>query len=150
MIVGLTSGIVAEWGKRVGKGLAPICSFQPPNSSLVVAISSAVMAESLGDQIAKLPDVDESAPTLILSDPRTLINVFGIDYKRFNAALSQGFIFFAPDVPSRIPTKPIADDIIAQTRHIKVGDTVTLVKSPLLHHFRHRRPRQRRALLYSP
>jgi len=124
MIVGLTSGIVAEWGKRV-EGVGADLLVQPPNSSIFFAFSSAVMAESLGDQIAKLPDVDESAPTLILSDPRTLINVFGIDYKRFNA-LSQGFIFRAGR-PFQAPDEALADDIIAQTRHIKVGDTVTLV-----------------------
>src|SRR4029077_12850243 len=91
LIVGLTSGIVAEWGKRV-EGVGADLLVQPPNSSIFFAFSSAVMPESLGDQIAKLPDVDESAPTLILSDPKSLIIVYGIDYKRFNA-LSQGFIF---------------------------------------------------------
>src|ERR1700758_3402205 len=70
MIVGLTSGIVAEWGKRV-EGVGADLLVQPPNSSIFFAFSSAVMAESLGDQIAQLPDVDESAPTLILSDPKS-------------------------------------------------------------------------------
>src|SRR6202171_5269739 len=91
MIVGLTSGVISEWGKRV-EGVGADILVQPPNSSIFFAFSSAVMPESLGDQIAKLPDVDESAPTLILSDPKSLIIVYGIDYKRFNA-LSQGFIF---------------------------------------------------------
>src|ERR1700682_6736164 len=91
LIVGLTSGVVYEWAKRV-EGVGADILVQPPNSSIFFAFSSAVMPESLGDQIAKLPDVDESAPTLILSDPKSLIIVYGIDYKRFNA-LSQGFIF---------------------------------------------------------
>src|SRR6201982_512268 len=67
MIVGLTSGIVSEWGKRV-EGVGADLLVQPPNSSIFFAFASAVMPESLGDQVAKLPDVDESAPTLILSD----------------------------------------------------------------------------------
>ncbi len=124
MIVGLTSGIVAEWGKRV-EGVGADLLVQPPNSSIFFAFSSAVMAESLGDKIATLPDVDESAPTLILSDPKSMIIVYGIDYKRFNA-LSQGFIF-RDGRPFQAPDEALADDIIAQTRHIKVGDTVTLV-----------------------
>ena len=49
-------------------------------------------AAVLGEQIEKVPGVDEVAPTLILSDPKTLMIIYGIDYKRFNA-LSQGFIF---------------------------------------------------------
>src|SRR5207249_1601118 len=91
LIVGLTSGVVSEWGKRV-EGVGADLLVQPPNSSIFFAFSSAVMSESLGDQIAKLPAIDEAAPTLILSDSKTLIIVYGIDYKRFNA-LSQGFIF---------------------------------------------------------
>ena len=123
MIVGLTSGVVAEWGKRV-EGVGADLLVQPPNSSIFFAFASAVMPESLGDQIAKLPDVDESAPTLILSDPKTFINIYAVDYKRFNA-LSQGFIFRAGH-PFQAPDEALADDIIAQTRHIKVGEVITL------------------------
>src|SRR5246127_4652486 len=127
MVVGLTSGIVAEWGKRV-EGVGADILVQPPNSSIFFALTSAMMQDSLGDQIAQLPDVDESAPTLILSDPKSMIIVYGIDYKRFNA-LSQGFIF-RDGRPFQAPDEALADDIIAQTRHIKVGDSVTLVNHP--------------------
>jgi putative ABC transport system permease protein len=129
MIVGLTSGVIAEWGKRV-EGVGADILVQPPNSSIFFAFSSAVMQESLGDEIEKLPGVDEVAPTLILSDPKTLMMVYGIDYKRFNA-LSQGFIFRSGR-PFEASDETIADDIVTQTRHLKVGDTVTLVN----HHFR--------------
>jgi len=124
MIVGLTSGVLYEWGKRV-EGVGADILVQPPNSSIFFAFSSAVMPESLGEEISKLPSVDEAAPTLIVSDPKTLIIVYGIDYKRFNA-LSQGFIFRAGR-PFERPDEAIADDVVAQTRHLKVGDTVTLV-----------------------
>jgi putative ABC transport system permease protein len=129
MVVGLTSGVVSEWGKRV-EGVGADILVQPPNSSIFFAFSSAVMQESLGDQIEDLPGVDEVAPTLILSDPKTLIIVYGIDYKRFNG-LSHGFIFRGGR-PFETADEAIADDIVAQTRHLKVGDTVTLVN----HQFR--------------
>ena len=124
MIVGLTSGILAEWGKRV-EGVGADLLVQPPNSSIFFSFSSAVMPESLGDQIANLPAVDEAAPTLVVSDPKTLIIIYAIDYKRFNA-LSQGFIF-RDGRPFQTPDECLADDIIAQTRHVKVGDTVNLI-----------------------
>jgi len=124
MIVGLTSGVVAEWGKRQ-EGVGADILVQPPNASIFFAFSSAVMPESLGPEISKLSDVDEVAPTLIASDPKTLIIVYGIDYQSFNA-LSRGFIFRAGR-PFGGPSEAIADDIVAQTRHLKVGDTVTLV-----------------------
>jgi len=127
MIVGLTSGVIAEWGRRQ-EGVGADILVQPPNASIFFAFSSAVMQESLGDQIEKLPGVDEVAPTLILSDPKTFMIVYGIDYKRFNA-LSQGFMFRAGR-PFEAPDEAIADDIVAQTRHLKVGATVTLVNHP--------------------
>src|SRR6202030_4853886 len=58
MIVGLTSGILSEWGKRV-EGVGADLLVQPPSSSIFFAFSSAVMQESLGDKIAALPGVDE-------------------------------------------------------------------------------------------
>ena len=127
MIVGLTSGVIAEWGKRV-EGVGADILVQPPNSSIFFAFSSAVMQQSLGEQIEKVPGVDEVAPTLIISDPKSLMIIYGIDYKRFNA-LSQGFIFRAGG-PFDAADEAIADDIVAQTRHLKVGDTVTLINHP--------------------
>jgi putative ABC transport system permease protein len=124
MIVGLTSGVISEWGKRV-EGVGADILVQPPNSSIFFAFSSAVMQESLGDQIATLSGVDEVAPTVILTEPKSLVMIYGIDYQRFNA-LSKGFLFRAGRAFEG-PDEVIADDIIAQTRHLKVGDQVTLL-----------------------
>lgn len=124
MIVGLTSGVVSEWGKRV-EGVGADILVQPPNSSIFFAFSSAVMQESLGDQIASLSGVDEVAPTVILTEPKSLVMIYGIDYQRFNA-LSKGFLFL-DGRPFEGPDEVIADDIIARTRHLKVADQVTLL-----------------------
>jgi putative ABC transport system permease protein len=124
MIAGLTSGVVSEWGKRV-EGVGADIIVQPPNSSIFFAFSSAVMQESLGQRIAALPGVDEVAPTVILTEPKNLVMVYGIDFKRFNA-LSRGFLF-RDGRPFEGPDELIADDIIAQTRHIKVGSQITLL-----------------------
>jgi putative ABC transport system permease protein len=124
LIVGLTSGVISEWGKRV-EGVGADLLVHPPNSSIFFAFSSAVMQESLGDKIAALPGVDEVAPTLILTEPKNLIIVYGIDFKRFNA-LSRGFLFRSGR-PFESSDEAIADDIIAQTKHLKVGDQITLL-----------------------
>ena len=115
MIVGLTSGVVAEWGKRQ-EGVGADVLVQPPNASIFFAFSSAVMPESLGDEIGRLADVDEVAATLIASDPKTLMIVYGIDYQRFNA-LSRGFIFRAGQ-PFGGPYEAIAVFFVANTRHL--------------------------------
>jgi len=124
MIVGLTSGVISEWGKRV-EGVGADIIVQPPNSSIFFAFSSAVMQESLGEQIGGLSGVDVVAPTVILNEPKNLIMVYGIDYKRFNA-LSKGFLFRAGR-PFEGPDEVIADDIIVQTRHLKLGSQVMLL-----------------------
>src|SRR5205807_71833 len=124
MIVGLTSGVVSEWGKRV-EGVGADILVQPPNSSIFFAFVSVGMQESLGEKIAALSGVDEVAPTVILTEPKHLVMVYGIDYKRFNA-LSKGFLF-RDGRPFEGPDEVIADDIIAQTRHLKVGSQITLL-----------------------
>src|SRR5436190_24228343 len=124
LIVGLTSGVVSEWGKRF-EGVGADILVQPPNSSIFFGFSSAVMPESLGDQITSVKSVDEVAPTVILTEPKSLVMVYGIDYARFNA-LSKGFLF-RDGRPFEGPDEVIADDIIAQTRHLKVGSQVTLL-----------------------
>src|ERR1043166_2973726 len=78
MIVGLTSGVVSEWGKRV-EGVGADILVQPPNSPIFFAFSSAVMQETLGDDLEKLPNVDVVAPTLILTETKSLIMIYGID-----------------------------------------------------------------------
>jgi putative ABC transport system permease protein len=100
MIVGLTSGVISEWGKRV-EGVGADILVQPPNSSIFFA------------------------PTVILTEPKNLVMIYGIDYKRFNA-LSRGFLYRAGR-PFESPNEVIADDIIAQSKHLKVGDQITLL-----------------------
>jgi putative ABC transport system permease protein len=124
LIVGLTSGVISEWGKRV-EGVGADIIVQPPNSSIFFAFSSAVMQESLGEQLEALSGVDVAAPTVILTEPKNLVMVYGIDFKKFNA-LSKGFLFRAGR-PFESPDELIADDIISQTRHLKVGSHITLL-----------------------
>jgi putative ABC transport system permease protein len=127
MIVGLTSGVISEWGKRQ-EGVGADILVQPPNASIFFAFSSAVMPESLGDQIGALPGVDEVAPTVILTEPKNMVMIYGIDYKRFNA-LSRGFLY-RTGRPPEAEDDALADDIIAQSKHLKVGDRVTLLNHP--------------------
>src|SRR5438094_359758 len=127
MIMGLTTGVVSEWGKRV-EGVGADILVQPPNSSIFFAFVSVGMQESLGEKIAALSGVDEVAPTVILTEPKHLVMVYGIDYKRFNA-LSKGFLF-RDGRSFEGPDEVIADDIIAQTRHLKVGSQIALLNHP--------------------
>src|SRR6266568_622681 len=112
LIVGLTSGALSDWRTRA-EGIGADIIVQPPNSSIFFAFSSAVMPETLADKISTVNSVDEVAPTVILTEPKSLVMVYGIDYARFNA-LSRGFLF-RDGRPFQGPDEVIADDIIAQT-----------------------------------
>jgi len=58
-------------------------------------------------------------------DQKNFVLVYGIDYQRFNA-LSKGFLF-RDGRPFSAANEAIADDIVAQSKHLKVGDQVTLL-----------------------
>jgi len=124
LIVGLTTGVVAEWGKRV-EGVGADIMVQPPNSSIFFAFTGAVMQESIAESIARLDGVDVASPVLIVTDTRTMGVVYGIDYESFNA-LSKGFLF-RQGGPFAGPDEAMADDLVAQSRKIKVGDNITLL-----------------------
>lgn len=124
LIVGLTSGALADWRTRA-EGIGADIIVQPPNSSIFFAFSSAVMSESLTEQMAKLPGVDEVAPVLIVVDPHNLGVVYGIDYDRF-VGLSNGFKFISGG-PFQQPNQTIIDDLAAQTRKLRPGQTTTLM-----------------------
>lgn len=127
LIVGFTTGALADWGERA-EGVGADIMVQPPNSSIFFAFSSAVMPESIADQIAKLPSVKEVALVLIVVDSHNLNVVYGIDEPRFEG-LSQGFKFLAGHA-LRQPDDAIADDLVAQSRHLRIGETVQLVNHP--------------------
>jgi putative ABC transport system permease protein len=124
LIVGLTSGVVYEWGKRV-EGVGADILVQPPNAPIFFAFSSGVMQESLAERVEKIPGVDVVAPALVLMDTRNFGLVYGIEFFRFNA-LSKGFLFLQGR-PFEKPDEAIADDIAARTRHLAVGDHITLL-----------------------
>lgn len=124
LIVGLTSGALSDWRTRA-EGVGADIIVQPPNSSIFFAFSSAVMPESLAEQMAKLPAVDEVAPVLIVVDQKNLGVVYGIDYDRF-VGLSRGFTFLSGGAMQH-PNDAIADDLAAQSRRLRAGQTTKLL-----------------------
>jgi putative ABC transport system permease protein len=124
LIVGLTSGALADWRTRA-EGVGADIIVQPPNSSIFFAFSSAVMQESLAAEIEKLPGVDEVAPVLIVVDQHNLGVVYGIDFDRFSG-LSTGFKFLSGG-PFHAPNEAIADDLAAQSRKLRVGQSAALI-----------------------
>jgi len=124
LIVGLSAGVVHEWGQRV-EGVGADILVQPPNSSIFFGFSSAVMQESLGDKISRVEGVDEVAPVLLVMDTTGFVVVYGIDYERFEA-LGKPFVF-RKGRRFEQPDEAIADDRAAASRNLKVGGKVMLL-----------------------
>jgi putative ABC transport system permease protein len=124
LIVGLTSGVLSDWRART-EGVGADIIVQPPNSSIFFSFSSAVIPESMADQIQKMPGVREVAPVFIVMDVKYLGVIYGIDYQRFNG-LSDGFTFVSGQ-PFRGPNDAIADDLAASGQNLRVGAPVTLM-----------------------
>ena len=125
LIVGMTSGVVSEWAHRV-EGVGADILVQPPNSSIFLALSSPVMQESVGQQIASLKNVDEASPVLVAQDTGSLDMIYGIDYQSFNALSANGFRFLWGK-PFSQPDDVIVDDLKASTKHLKVGQKIPIL-----------------------
>jgi putative ABC transport system permease protein len=124
LIVGLTTGMLTDYRSRT-EGIGADIIVQPPNSSMFVALSSAVMPQSVVDKIGRLPGVDEAAGVLVVVDTHTLGVTYGIDYNRFSG-LSKGFTFLSGG-PFMQPDDAIADDLAASSHNLHVGDTTSLI-----------------------
>lgn len=124
LIVGLTSGVLADWRARA-EGVGADIIVQPPNSSIFFSFSSAVIPQSLAAEIERLPGVDEVAPVFIVMDVKYLGVIYGIDYQRFNG-LSKGFTFLSGQ-PFTGENDAIADDLAAAGRKLKVGSPINLM-----------------------
>ena len=118
LIVGMSLGVISDWGKRV-EGVGADILVQPPNASIFFQFTNAVLQQSVAETIASVPGVDQVAPVLVIANARNLEIVYGIEFQSFSA-LSQGFVFRSGRPFERLD-EVILDDIQAEKRHLSVG-----------------------------
>ena len=119
--------MIAEWGKRV-EGVGADILVQPPNASIFFAFSSAVMQESLGERIGNLPGVDEVAPTIILT--RSEKPDHHLRNRLQALQRTEPGIYFSRRTSVPGPGRSYGRRHRGANRHLKVGDTVTLLNHP--------------------
>jgi putative ABC transport system permease protein len=125
VVVGLTTGIASETAKRTA-GVGGEIMVQPPNSSMILALTNNTMPIKLGDEIQKLPTVQAVAPVQVLMNAEGGIEVvFGIDPKSFGA-VSGGFSWHQGTM-FKEPKEIVVDDLWANAKSVHVGDTVELL-----------------------
>src|SRR4051812_40854888 len=90
VVVGLTTGISTETAKRT-EGVGADIMFQPPNSSLFLAINGGSMPVSMEDKIKEIEGVTAVAPVqTMVNSTSGLEIIYGIDPDKFSA-VSGGF-----------------------------------------------------------
>ena len=120
IIVGLTTGITNETGKRT-EGVGADIMFQPPNSSLLLALSNSTLPIAVGDKIREIEGIKAVAPVqLQVNSSAGLEVIYGIDPETFDQITGgftwqQGRSFTAPN-------DVIVDDIFARSKQIRIGD----------------------------
>lgn len=124
LIVGLTSGLLAETAKRI-EGIGADLIVQSPSSQALLVFSGAPMPTKIADKLREEKYVKAVSPALLqFNTTGGVETVWGIDPQSFRD-VSNGFVFHAGrDLQG--PDDILVDDWQAKARHLAVGDTYTL------------------------
>src|ERR1700731_590716 len=125
LIVGLTSGLLAETAKRI-EGIGADLMVHPPAASVFLGFSGAPMPIKIAALLKKQKYVQSVAPALLQFNSAGGVEViYGIDPESFRA-ISGGFVFIhGHDMQG--PDDLLVDDWAAKAKNLKVGDTYSLL-----------------------
>ncbi len=127
-IVGVMIGMLNN-ARKEKSGIGADIIVEPPNASFIAGIGGAPVPMSVANVLAKLPHVAVASPvTTNLSTIGSVENIWGIDYKSYNAL--KPFVFLSGG-PFKGPHDVIVDDIFAKTgggHH--VGQTIQVEGHP--------------------
>jgi putative ABC transport system permease protein len=129
LLVGMANGTLAAIASRLLSVGADVL-FQPPDSSLILGVSSAVVPLRMADLIRQTPGVTAVTPVLnwhvsqLKGSPES-VNLWAVDYPSFEA-LSGGFDL-TEGRPLRDPGDLVVDTLMAEARSLRLGETLRLL-----------------------
>ena len=128
LIVGLTSGLLAETAKRI-EGIGADIMVQPPAASVFLGFSGSPMPIKIAARLKTQKYVQSVAPALLQFNSTGGVEVvYGIEPESFRA-VSGGFVFIqGHDMEG--PDDLLVDDWAAKAKNVKVGDTYNLLNHP--------------------
>jgi putative ABC transport system permease protein len=131
LIVGLCLGMMQDSRTRTA-GIGADVLVLPPGSSFIAGLSSAPMPIKVGGVLAKLPHVRSVAPVVqqTTSAGSFFEMITGIDLPSYES-MSAGFHYLQGG-PFQGPNDVLVDDLFAESKHAKVGDTIDILN----HRFR--------------
>lgn len=127
-IAGVMLGML-NGNKAQTSGIGLDMFVRPSSTTNFAALSSAATSVKVAAVLADLPHIAVASPVNVqMSVGASLENIFGIDFKSFNAL--KPFVFLEGG-PFQGPNDVIIDDYIAQTdKGHKVGDTIDILHHP--------------------
>jgi putative ABC transport system permease protein len=127
LIVGLCLGMLRDNRSR-NAGIGADVIVLPPGSSFISGLTGAPMPVKIGEVLAKLSHVTSVAPVVTtISSAGTLEIIAGIDLHSYES-LSGGFHFLEGG-PFQGPYDVLVDDLFAQSKQVKVGDTIDILNN---------------------
>jgi len=127
LIVGLSLGMLQDTRTRTA-GIGADVIVLPPGSSFIAGLTGAPMPIKVANVLAKLPHVKIVAPVLTqISTAGALEIIAGIDLPSYES-LSGGFRYLSGG-PFQGPYDVLVDDLFAQSKHAKVGDTIEILNN---------------------
>ena len=130
LIVGLCYGLMND-SKNRSAGIGFDVIVQPPGSSFLAGISGAPVSVKVADVLRKMPHVKVVSPIVWqINSSGGLEVIDGIDIANFEEL--GGPFHYVQGGPFQGPDDMLVDDFIARQKHLKVGDTTSILN----HQFR--------------
>jgi putative ABC transport system permease protein len=129
ILVGMANGTLGEIAERLQNVGADVL-FQPPDASLILGATSAVMPVRYVEIMKQVPGVRDVTPVLnwlvahIKGESRA-VNLWAVDYPSY-ARISGGFDIVEGRVLSE-PNDLVMDTILARSTQVKVGDVIPML-----------------------
>jgi putative ABC transport system permease protein len=126
IVVGLTSGLLAESAKRI-EGVGADIMVQPPSASVFMAFSGAPMPIRIRDKLEEMKYVQAVAPVLLqFNSSGGLDIIYGIEPESFRA-VSGGFVFHSGhDLEDS--NDILVDDWYAKAKHVQTGQMLHILE----------------------
>src|SRR5215471_352275 len=127
LIVGYSLGMLQDSRTRTA-GIGADVIVMPPGSSFIAGLTGTPMPIKVAGVLARLPHVQKVAPVITqISTAGALEVIAGIDLPTYES-LSGGFHYLRGG-PFKGPNDVLVDDLFAQSKHAKVGDTIEILNN---------------------
>jgi putative ABC transport system permease protein len=127
LIVGLSLGQL-EHSRSASAGIGADVIVLPPGSSFISGLTGAPMPIKIAGVLGKLPHVRSVAPVLTQIATSGAIEIIaGIDLPAYQTM--SGPFRYVEGGPFQGPYDALVDDLYAQYKHVKVGDTIDILNN---------------------